>query len=137
MLMRQMFSLMGVVAVFSLSGLSAVQAADGPAGPPARPSSCFLRRQWTGGWKATPDSKALYIRVSDAVYQVDLTVATPLLQSGFAVIIDKGSEDSICDPLDLRLVVTDRIGGPIPLIVSKLTKLTPDQVKALPKKERP
>ena len=33
---------------------------------------CFLRRNWVGGWKATPDARTIYIRVSGSVYRLEL-----------------------------------------------------------------
>jgi hypothetical protein len=46
--------------------------------------------------------------------------------------------DWICSPLDLQLAVADSHGGfREPLIVKKITKLTPDEIHAIPAKYRP
>jgi hypothetical protein len=115
--------------------------AAAPFGPPAtsapQDSSCFLRRQWTGGWKVTSDSRTLYIRVSGQIYQLDLDAPHPLLQSAFAVIANRGSNDSICSPLDFRLVVSDRTGAEEWPIVRTMARLTPEQTSKLAKKLRP
>jgi hypothetical protein len=143
MLIRRTFSLTVAIGVLISGSLLAVPVAaqgatsTGQAASDVNDSSCFLRRQWTGNWKVASDSRTVYIRVSNGTYALSLGTATPLLQSAFAVLIDNSSTDSICGPLDLRLVVTDRVSGPIPLIVRKLTRLTDAEVAALPKKMRP
>jgi hypothetical protein len=130
-----------IAAMPFLTGLipaaQAAQEGSAAAAQPPDSSSCFPRRQWTGSWKASPDSRTVYIRVSNDVYALTMSAPTPMLQSAFAVLIDRDSQDTVCSPLDLRLVVTDRISAPIPLIVNKLDKLSPTQVEALPKKLRP
>jgi hypothetical protein len=100
--------------------------------------ACFLRRDWDGGFRVTPDSKTVYIRVSHHwIYRLDLAAPSPLLQSAFAILNNRGTNDSICSPLDFRLVVSDRTGAQEPSIVSKLTRLTDEEAKALPKKLLP
>jgi hypothetical protein len=100
--------------------------------------ACFLRRDWDGGFRVTPDSKTVYIRVSHHwIYRLDLAAPSPLLQSAFAVLNNRGTNDSICSPLDFQLVVSDRTGAFEPSIVSKLTRLTDAEAKALPKKLQP
>jgi hypothetical protein len=99
--------------------------------------TCFLRSQWTGGWKVTPDSRTIYIAVKHQIYQLDLGMAHPLLQSPFAILINSGWGDAICSPLDFRLTVTDHMGGKEWPQVQKLRRLTPAEAAALPKKLRP
>jgi len=125
-------------ACFSISVLA--RAADIPgqtATSASHDSSCFPLKEWTGGWKVTPDSRTLYIRVSRQVYQLDLDAPHPLLQSAFAVITNRGSNDFICNPLDFRLTVSDRTGAEESPIVRTLTRLTPEQAARLPKKLLP
>jgi hypothetical protein len=46
--------------------------------------------------------------------------------------------DWICSPLDLDLQVADSHGGfREPLIVKSITRLTPEQVAAIPKRDLP
>ena len=100
--------------------------------------ACFLRRDWDGGFRVTPDSKTVYIRVSHHwIYRLDLAAPSPLLQSAFAVLNNRGTNDSICSPLDFQLLVSDHTGAQEPSIVSKVTRLTDAEAKALPKKLQP
>jgi hypothetical protein len=99
---------------------------------------CFLLRDWTGGWKATPDSRTIYIRVSlQDIYQIDLAVDYPLLQLPYATLVDISTDHLICSPIDLQLLVADHAGNSQRLAISKLTRLTPAQTAALPPKMRP
>ncbi len=99
--------------------------------------ACFFLRSWDGQWKVTPDSRSLYVKQSGQVFRIDLQQATPLLQSSFAVLNTRGSSDAVCTPQDLHLVVSDRLGSLQPAIVSKITRLTPEELAALPKRLRP
>ena len=48
-----------------------------------------------------------------------------------------GGTDLVCRPLDLDLKVKLGPGGLTPCIIKDITRLTPDQVAALPPKVRP
>lgn len=113
-------------------GLFAGQAqAKGPDTP------CFFITQWQG-WKS-PSENVLYLGVNmHDVYRVDLSAGSSMLQYGDVHLISevRGSS-SICSALDLQLSVADTGGMRVPLIASKLTKLTPEEVAAIPKKYRP
>jgi hypothetical protein len=98
---------------------------------------CFFLSQWQG-WKA-PNDHTLYLAVNfHDVYQVDLAAGSSRLQEPDARLINRafGSND-VCTALDLQLSVADLGGFPEPLFPSHLTKLTPEQVAAIPKKYRP
>jgi hypothetical protein len=140
-----------VAAAFAAASLSIASAlagaavpGDSPAAPrlistadePAKPG-CFFRRNWLGGWRASPDARSIYINVSGAVYRLDLTGSYSLLKDPFAVLINRGSSDTICTPLDFRLTVSNRVGGLQSPIVKRITQLTPEEAKALPKKLQP
>lgn len=133
--------LAGMVLALALIGAPALAAAFVSAGErPAhddRPPRCFLRREWTGAWRVTPDARTLYIDVSGAIYRLDLDGEYPLLRSPWAVLHDTDSAASICTAVDFRLSVTDHIGNQATPIVKKLTLLTAAEVAALPKKLRP
>lgn len=98
---------------------------------------CFFLRSWDGQWKVSPDSRSLYVRQNGQVFRIDLQQAAPLLQSSFAVLNTRGSSDAVCAPQDLHLVVSDRLGSLQPAIVSKISRLTPEELAALPKRLRP
>lgn len=125
-------------AALAACALTAV-AASAQAAPGAKAPStpCFFVSQWNG-WKA-PSPNVLYLGVNlHEVYRVDLSAGSSELQEPFAHLISRiRGSDSICSPLDLDLQVSDNNGFREPLIAKSLTKLTPEEVAAIPKKYRP
>lgn len=116
------------------SAASALHAQPKPA------QACFRSEDWSG-WKASPDSRTIYLRVGiNDIYRLDLTSACNTLRDPDARLIThiRGS-DLICSPLDLDLQVAE---GPPPgieepCIVKGLSKLTLEEAAALPKGSRP
>ena len=106
--------------------------------PKPNTSQCFLTRDWEG-WRPSPDSKSMYLRVGvKQVFRLDFSSACETLQRPNAHLISKVRGGSwICSPLDLDLQVSDGPGSAVPCIVRGMTRLTPDQVAALPKDLRP
>jgi hypothetical protein len=111
------------------------------ASPPTKPAkeSCFMSTQWAG-WKA-PNDKTIYLRVNlHDIYRVDLSGSSPLLTwpDTHLVNIEHGT-DLVCSPLDLQLSVAESGGGGARefLIAKAITKLTPDEIAAIPKKDLP
>ncbi len=98
---------------------------------------CFLRREWTGGWRVTPDSRTIYINVAGSIYRLDLTQAYPLLKSPWAVLHNTDASDSICSAIDFRLSVSDQVGNWQTPIVKKMTRLSAAQAAALPQRLQP
>lgn len=111
-------------------------AADAPAAKPDR-APCFFVTQWQG-WKS-PSPDIIYLKVNNRdVYQVDLSAGSYQLQSaGYHLVSQVRGSSSICSALDLDLAVSDGRGFSQPLIAKSLTKLTPEQVAAIPPKYRP
>lgn len=120
-------------------GASAASAAQGDAptkaDKPAR--QCFYLSDWRG-WTA-PDKNTLYMKVRGRdVYRVDLAYGSnQLTWPGTHLVSVVRGPDSICHPLDLDLRVSDGMGFAIPIRAKTITKLTPEQIQALPKKDRP
>jgi hypothetical protein len=98
---------------------------------------CFFRRDWKGGWKVTPDARTIYIPVSGSIYRLDLQSSYQVLKDPWAILSNEDSIDTICSPLDFRLTVSNQVGIVQSPIVKKMTRLTPEQAAALPKKLRP
>jgi hypothetical protein len=98
---------------------------------------CFFITQWEG-WKA-PDAHTLYLGVNmHDVYKVELSGDSPMIQDpDMHLISEVHGSTSICTALDLQLSVSDSHGFREPLIAKTLTKLSPEEVKAIPKKYRP
>ncbi len=129
--------LRGGLIVAGLAALSTTAvAADHPA-KTNQPRNCFFISQWRG-WKA-PSDDVLYLGVNlHDVYKVQLSTKTSELQWPDAHLISRTrGSDTVCDALDLELSVADLNGFREPLIATSITKLTPDEVKAIPPKFRP
>lgn len=124
--------LLAAAAAFGLAG-----AAHAATASPAKPvTPCFFSRDWMG-WRA-PDDHTLYLRVNvKDIYRVDLVGgSSSLLWPDSHLISEVRGSDSICNPIDLDLkVANDHIVEP--LFVKALTKLTPEQIAAIPKKYLP
>jgi hypothetical protein len=122
-----------IAAALSLSTLVPVVGAASPAAT----TNCFYVTQWQG-WKS-PSPNVIYLRVNlHDVYRVDLSAGSSMLSwpDMHLVSIDRGS-DSICSAIDLDLKLSDDHGFTQPLIAKSLTKLSPEEVAAIPKKFRP
>jgi len=123
----------GLVAA-GLLGLSAAPvAAESP--HPAR--DCFFSNQWEG-WRS-PSPNVIYIRVGiHDVYRLDLSAGSSQLQSPDMHLVNqvRGS-NTICSALDLDLSIADSHGFSEPLFVRTMTKLSPEEVAAIPRQYRP
>ncbi|KRA65494.1 hypothetical protein ASD89_18225 [Caulobacter sp. Root656] len=116
----------------------AANAPDETKGAAAKPArSCFYLSDWDG-WSA-PDRDTLYLRVRNRdVYQVELSHGTSQLTSpGVHLVSVVRGIDSVCHPLDLDLRVSDGFGFAMPIMAKSITKLSAEQVAAIPKKDRP
>ena len=104
---------------------------------PAEKTPCFFVNKWEG-WKA-PNDHTIYLGVvGQGVYQADLALGSSLLRDPDAHLVNvTQGQDSVCTAIDLRLAVTVPNGIREILIVRHLTRLTPDQAAAIPRKLRP
>jgi hypothetical protein len=121
-------------------GISTASAAttDAVAAKPVKPPrQCFYLSDWRG-WTA-PDKDTLYLKVRGRdVYRVDLAYGSnQLTWPGTHLVSIVRGPDSICHPLDLDLRVSDGMGFAVPIRAKTITKLTPDEIKAIPKKYQP
>jgi hypothetical protein len=124
------------VSALALSTALPASAAAKPSYTPA-PRSCFRATDWEG-WRA-PSADVLYLRVRHKdVYRVDLSAGSPLLKSVGAILVSNvRGTNLVCSPLDLDLSVADPSGFSTRLIPKAITKLTPEDVAAIPAKYRP
>jgi hypothetical protein len=100
-------------------------------------NSCFPSRNWDG-WSAPGDGDFLYLRVSKDIYRVDLTPGSHIRKEGDRFLINKMvGTDYICTALDLQLTLADHNGFSEPVLATSLRKLTPEEVAAIPAKDRP
>ena len=119
----------------ALLAVSAPALADPTAKPrPAR--SCFALSDWDG-WSA-PNKDTLYLKVRHRdVYRVDLAHGTNQLTSpGVHLVSVVRGSDQVCRPIDLDLRVSDGFMA-MPIMAKAITRLTPEEIAALPKKDRP
>jgi len=102
---------------------------------PAR--SCFSLSDWDG-WSA-PDKNTLYMKVRNRdVYRVDLSHGTNQLTSpGVHLVSVQRGVDTVCRPIDLDLRVSDGFGMAMPIMAKSITKLSTEEIAAIPKKDRP
>ncbi|MGZ3272623.1 MAG: DUF6491 family protein [Caulobacteraceae bacterium] len=123
-----------LLAAVAALGLASAAHADAPAAKPK--SSCFFTRNWDG-WRS-PDEKTIYLRVGlRDIYKVDLASGSSLLTWPDSHLINEvRGTDSVCSPIDLDLkVANDHFVEP--LFIKAITKLTPEEVAAIPKKFLP
>lgn len=107
------------------------------AGAASAKPDCFFVNQWQGWKAASPNVIYLRVNISD-IYRVDLSAGSEQLMypDNHLVSVFRGTT-TVCSPLDLQLAVSDGHGLKIPLIASRITRLTPEEVAALPRKDRP
>lgn len=115
---------------------SAKPAADAAA---AKPGACYFIRD-IGSWKPSPDAKSIFLRVDRRqVIKLELADKCPSLTWPSAHLINHWHGTSFCDALDWQLSVSQGPGPAfeMPCIVKKMVPLTPEEVQALPPKQRP
>ena len=131
MSIRSTLASFGAAALISLNLAGAVVAAEPH-------DSCFLASEWAG-WRS-PSPTVIYLRVNaNQIYEVDLASGSSMLQDpGMHLVSHVEGSDWICAPVDLRLEVADDHGGiREPLFVKSIRRLTPEEVKAIPRRDLP
>jgi hypothetical protein len=127
--------------ILTTFALAAVAAAGAVVAQPhhggSNDTSCFYINQWNG-WSA-PNDRTLYLGVNYRdIYEVQLADSSPFLQNPEAHIVsDTRGPNTVCNPVDLQLAIDEPHGLHRRLIAKSLVKLTPEQVKAIPRKYRP
>src|SRR5580704_2047566 len=99
---------------------------------------CFLATNWQSWKSPSPDVIYVLVGVHD-VYRFDLSSGSnQLSQPDVHLSSQIRGSDWICSPMDLQLEVVDT-GGVFrePLIVKSITKLTPQEIAAIPPRYRP
>jgi len=129
----------GLMALAAAGLVASAAQAQEPTAKPARVARpCFSLSDWHG-WSA-PNDKVLYLKVRNRdVYRLDLAHGSNQLTwpGSHLVSVVRGS-DRVCNPIDLDLRVADSFYMPgIPIRAKTITKLTPDEIAAIPKKDRP
>jgi len=118
------------------AALAQAPAAQTPAAPK---NDCFFVRQFEN-WKAGPDDKTIYIKVTgNRYYRLGAANRCPALSDIDPVMVNKFRTDSICSPLDFDMKLK-RNGVPdiaTTCTIRTMTRMTPAEVAALPPKQKP
>lgn len=133
-----------LVAVGALSGAAgpASQAASAPPGVNASAltstgdGACFYRRDIRN--HTVGDAHTLYLDIAGReVWRVQMSngCLVSAVSSDPIIIRNRAGGQSVCKPIDLDIAVA--AGGESRCIVSGISRLTPAEVAALPKKTRP
>ena len=108
------------------------------ANPPAR-RACFFQHQ-INGWQESRDrsENVVYLDVNaHDVYRLDTFGRCNGVGEAMSIGVEtRGGASAICDGLDVTLIVHSPI-GPQRCPVSKITRLTPEEAKALSAKKHP
>ena len=127
-----MKSILTLAAVACLAA-GAAQAADTAKPKPHR--ACFWTRD-VNSWSAA-DDHTVYIKVGvKDVYRLDLMGACPDIDWSWKMGLESHGSSSICSALDATIIAKSPI-GPQRCPVREVTKLTPQEIAALPPKHRP
>lgn len=138
--MKTPMALAAAAAVLALgvAGAPVVGRADDKPAKPASKDVCFWARNVTSF--AAPDDHTVYIQVNYRdVYRLDLMISCPDVDWNQRVGLESshGAGGSICNALDAEIVSHATGLGPQRCPVKALTKLTPAEVAALPKRAKP
>ena len=121
-------------ALVSLAGATSTMAADASTKPVR---SCFRISQLQS---TRPDGdKRIYAKVDGGeVFRLDLKSQCPeLLHNQGVVLTPSAGNDVICSAIELDVAARNVDGGSAPCFLDSITRLTPDEVAALPRKARP
>jgi len=123
-----------LAAVLALAAALPAAAADKPAAAKSD-RACFFTRD-VDSFSAAGD-RTVYVRVGvKTVYRLDLFAPCPDIDWDWKIGLVSHGSDWICSPMDATIIAHGPI-GPMRCEVSKVTRLTPEEVTALPRKSRP
>lgn len=131
----KILTIASLVAGLAFTAGACAVAADGPAAPTAHPPAkraCFFSHQ-INGWRdsGTTRDNVVYLDVgANDVYRLDTFGPCNDINTALSIGVQTRGGDAICDGLDVTLIVGGPT-GPQRCPVSKITKLTPDEIKAL------
>jgi hypothetical protein len=118
------------------AGKAAISAPGVDAAATAVADTCFRRSDIHNHTVGGP--KTLYLDVAGrSVYRIEMSnacLASAVSSDPLIFRNDTGAQ-SVCKPIDLDITVS--AGGPSKCIVSSISKLSPAEIAALPKKMRP
>ena len=125
--------------ITAAAGVVQAQTPQGEAAKKAVSSArtdCFFTRE-VRNYTTADDDKTLYVRAGKDTYRMETFGRCLDLSSALNVGLDSHPSSSICSALDVTIVVPSSSMGPQRCAVRTLVKLTPEDVAALPKGDRP
>lgn len=99
-------------------------------------TECFFNRQ-VRNYTTSNDDKTLYVRAGRDTYRMETFGRCLDLDNALTIGLDSHPSSSICSAQDVTVIVHSNGMGVQRCPVRELVKLTPDQVAALPKGDRP
>jgi hypothetical protein len=130
--------------VLGAGALAQARSADPATGPNATPAtsstaasrnSCFFNRQVSNF--TARDEKTLYLKAGREVYRLDMFGRCMDMDTALDLGLDSRPTSSICGAQDVTVLVHTSNLGPQRCAVRTLTRLSPAEVEALPKRDRP
>jgi hypothetical protein len=133
--MRTLFA--ATLALAALCGASFASAQE-PNSAAAPNSNCFYSSNWRS-WSAPGDSNILLLRVrSNDIYRIELSPNTRVHKRPERFLVNNlNGGPWVCSALDLDLRLNDPQGFSQPLIARTLTRLSPEEVAAIPAEDLP
>ena len=136
-----------LITLASLIGVAAFSGGAGPAGKAAisapgvdatatATDTCFYRRDIRNHTVGGP--KTLYLDVAGrGVYRIEMSNSclAGAVSSDPLIFRNQPGTQSVCKPIDLDITVA--AAGPSKCIVSSIARLSPEEVAALPRRQRP
>ena len=130
-------TLVAAIAAAALGGATAAAAQPAAQSTPTA-NPCFRMSEIQNHTKA--DNQTLYLAIRNRdVFRLDMTgnCLAGASTNDPLVMEPVSGNDLICRPLDLSLKVHVGPGALSPCIIKQITRLTPDEIAALPPKVRP
>ena len=130
--MKKTILIAAAVAGLSMAAGASTLALAAPEAAPAKAErSCFFASQ-INGWRSDKSEKIAYLEVgTNDMYRADLFGRCMDLDDAMAIGIEtRGGGSSVCAGMDIDLIVRSSI-GPQRCPVTKLTKMTPEEIAAL------
>jgi hypothetical protein len=122
------------------AGLFILAAVPGAVFAQGAPRACFYAHEISSWREAGDRTVNLRIGVRD-VYQLTLLNSCPDLPFAEAIGIEtaRGASQHICTGLDVNIIVPSNVTHSVPqrCMATDLRKLSPEEAKALPPKQRP
>ena len=99
--------------------------------------NCFRSRDWDSWRGLDPSTIILRVR-GQQFWRIDLSSPSNMVTDQFNHLVNRvRGSNWICRPIDLDLRISSGRGVSQPLFVKALTRMTPEEVAALPRHARP